>query len=45
MEIGRNWCTNRVVDNWNRLSSQVVNANSIGSFKRKLDELMDGDAR
>ena len=45
MEIGRNWFTNRVVDDWNRLSSQVANANWIGSFKRRLDIFMDGDAR
>ena len=44
-EIGRNWFTNRVVDEWNRLSSQVVSANSIDSFKRRLDKFMDGDGR
>ena len=33
-EIGRNWFTNRVVDDWNRLSHQVVSAQTIGSFKR-----------
>ena len=38
-EIGRNWFTNRVVDDWNRLSQQVVSAQTIGSFKRRLDDL------
>ena len=44
-EIGRNWFTNRVVDDWNRLSQWVVNAQTIGSFKRRLDHFMDGDGR
>ena len=44
-EIGRNWFTNRVVDDWNRLSQQVVSAQTIGNFKRRLDSFMDGDER
>ena len=44
-EIGRNWFTNRVVDDWNRLSQQVVSAQTIGSFKKGLDDIMDGDGR
>ena len=44
-EIGRNWFTNRVVDDWNRLSQQIVNAQTIGSLKRRLDDFMDGDGR
>ena len=44
-EIGRNWFTNRIVDDWNRLSWLVVSAQTIGSFKRRLDDLMDGDER
>ena len=43
-EIGRNWFTNRVVNDWKRLSQQVVSAQTIGSFKRRLD-FMDGDER
>ena len=31
-EIDRNWFTNKVVDDWNRLSQQVVTAQKIGSF-------------
>ena len=43
-EIGRNWFTNRVVDDWMRLSQQVLSAQTIGSFKR-LDDFMDRDER
>ena len=42
-EMGRNWFTNRVVDDWNKLISRVVNANSIDSFKRRLDKFMEVD--
>ena len=41
-ETGRNWFTNRVIDDWMRLSHQIVSAQTIGSFKR-LDGFMDGD--
>ena len=44
-EIGRNWFTKRVGDDWNRVRHQVVSAQTIGSFKRKLDGFMDGDER
>ena len=44
-EIGRNWFTNRVMDDWNRLIQQVVSAQTIGSLKKSLDGLMDGDER
>ena len=41
--IDRNWFTNRVVDDWTRLSQQIVSAQTIGSFKRRFDCFMDGD--
>ena len=44
-EIGRYWFSNRVVDDWNRLSREVVSAESLGSFKRRLDKCMDRDDR
>ena len=44
-EMSRNWFTNRVVDDWNRLSHQVVSAQTIRRFKRILDSFMDGDER
>ena len=42
---GSNTHTNRMIDGWNRLSQQVVSAQTIGSFKRRLDDFMDGDER
>ena len=39
--IGRNWFSNRVVDEWNRLGNQVVSAETIESFKRILDKYMN----
>ena len=42
-DIGKNWFTNRVVDQWNKLSKYVVDANSIESFKWRLDKFMDGE--
>ncbi len=35
-DIGKNWFTNRVMDEWNRLSIHVVSANTMDSFKRRL---------
>ena len=45
INLGRYWFTNRVVNDWNRLGRHVVSGESIGSFKRRLDESMDGDDR
>ena len=39
-EIGENWFANRLVDNWNRRSYEVVSAESIASFKRRLDKVI-----
>ena len=44
-DIGRYWFTIRVVNDWNRLGRHVVSAEPIGSFKRRLDEIMDRDDR
>ena len=33
-----NFFTQRVINNWNNLPNEVVSANSIGSFKSKLDD-------
>ncbi len=41
-DMGKNWFTNRVLDEWNSLSSHVVSANTIG---RRLDKFMDGKDR
>lgn len=37
--IGRNWFINRVVNEWNKLSSYVVKANMVERFKWWLDNL------
>ena len=44
-DLGRYWFINRVVNDWNRLGRHVVSAESIDSFKRRLDESMDRDER
>ena len=41
----RNWLTDRVVDDWNGLSNDIVSAELIGNFKRRLDKFMDEDDR
>ena len=33
------------MDGWNRLSDEVVSAQTIRSFNRRLDGLMDGDEK
>ena len=37
-EVGRNWFGNRVVDTWNALPRNVVNAKTLNSFKSRLDK-------
>ncbi len=44
-EIGKNFFTNRVVGEWNKLPANVVDANTIESFKWRLDRFMDGEGR
>ena len=41
----RNWSSNRVVEEWNRLNEQVVRADSVESFKGRLHAFMDRDDR
>ena len=38
LNIRANFFTQRVINNWNNLPNEVVLANSIGSFKSKLDD-------
>ena len=45
IEIKRNWFSNRVVDDWNRLNNHIVSTWILGSFKRRLDKFMDEDDR
>ncbi len=44
-DIGKNRFPNRVVDEWNRLSSHVESANTIVTLKNRLDTFMDSDIR
>ena len=44
-DVGKNWFTNRVVGEWNKLSEYVVGAETIDSFKKRLDKFMDNDDR
>ncbi len=44
-DIGKNWFTNRVVDEWDRLSSHVVSADTLDTFKKRLDRFMNGEGR
>ncbi len=44
-DIGKNWFTTRGVNEWNRLSSHVVGANTVDTFKKRLDKAMNGEAR
>ena len=40
-EIRRRWFSKRVVvDEWNGLSNHIVSAQTMGSFKRRLNKLM-----
>lgn len=37
-EIGRHWIGNKVVDDWNALPNYRDSANSLDSFKNRVDE-------
>ena len=43
--IGKNWCTNRVVEEWNKLSKHVVSGGTVDIFKKRLDISMDEENR
>ena len=36
LEIRKHFFTNRVVDDWNRLPSDIKNSNNVNNFKKKL---------
>ena len=44
-ETRRYWFSNRVVDEWKELSNHIVSAETMGSFKRRLDKFIDEDDR
>jgi hypothetical protein len=39
VEARRNFITNRVVKNWNKLPSNVINSISVNGFKKRFDEI------
>jgi len=38
LDVGKYCFSNRVCDEWNRLPGEVVNAESVDSFKGRLDQ-------
>ena len=38
LDCGKYFFTNRVVDEWNKLTEDIVSCNSVNSFKNKLDQ-------
>ncbi len=44
-DIGKNWFTKRVLNEWNRLISHGGSANTEDTFKKSLDKFMDGEGR
>lgn len=42
---GRNRFSNGVVDEWNKLGSHVVGADTIATFKKRLSKFMDSEVR
>ena len=41
----KNWFTNRVVNEWNRLGEHVVSADTTDSLRRRLEKFMDDTDR
>ena len=41
LEIRRNFFSQRVVDHWNSLPQEVIDAESVNGFKRMLDKYLD----
>ena len=44
-EMGRNWFSNWIVDEWNRLSSHIVSAKTSNGELQRLGKFMDEDDR
>jgi len=42
LEIRKNFFSQRVVNNWNKLPQSIINASSINQFKNNLDKYMQG---
>ena len=41
----KNWFTNRIAEEWNKLSKPVVSAGRVDTFKKRLDISMDEENR
>lgn len=37
----KNWFTKTIVEEWNRLSTHVMSANTVDSLTRRLDKFID----
>ena len=44
-DIGKDWFTNRVVEEWSKLSKYVVSAGTVDTFKKRLGISMDEENR
>ena len=42
-DIAKHFFTNRIVDVWNKLPADVVNATTINEFKNRIDTLFTSD--
>ena len=43
--IGTNWFTNRVVEEWNKFSKHILSVGTVNTFKKRLDISMDEENR
>ena len=44
-DVGKNWFTNRVVEEWNKLSKHVVSVRTVYTLEKRLDISMDEENR
>ena len=44
-DIGKNWFVNRVVYLWNKLPNDIISANTLDTFKNRLDIYMAAEGR
>ena len=44
-KISKNWFTNRVVKEWNKLSKHVVSSGTLDIYKERFDTYMDEENR
>ena len=44
-DIGKNWLSNSVVEEWNKLSKHLVSAGTVDTFRKRFDISMDEENR